>query len=289
MTKQHRDVYQETTDRLIAAIEGGAAPWQADWLTNTGLPIRASGEHYKGVNVLLLGMSAGAQGFANPHWLTFNQARQLGGCVRKGERGTGIIFYKTLAKDAPEDPRANDDGKIAIPCLRGYTVFNAEQVDGLPADRFPAPQPLDPQPKERNAAAEAAMRSCGATIHERGQAAYYDRAADAVTLPDFDRFRSTAGYLATMAHELTHWTGAPARLNREKGKQFGDSAYAFEELVAEIGAGFIGARLGFFGEHIESHAGYLDHWLGMLRTDKRAIFRAAAQAQAAADLVLANA
>lgn len=286
--KPTRDIYQETTDKIVAAIEAGTPAWKADWLAN-GLPTRCTGDHYQGVNVLLLGMSASAQGFNNPHWMTFKQALELGACVRKGEKGTGIVFYKTFRKDAPDDPRADDEGKIKLPCLRGYTVFNAEQIDGLPEGKFPTADIGQLPRKERDRAAEAALRSCGATIHERGDQAFYDRTADAVTIPDFERFRSVEGYLATLAHELTHWTGAPHRLARKKGARFGDRDYAFEELVAEIGASFIGARLGFVGEHIESHASYIGHWLQILRGDKKAIFRAATLAQAAADMVLAEA
>lgn len=289
-TSPHRDLYQETTDRILAALESGVAPWQCDWLAHGGDPTRVTGERYRGINVLLLGMSAMSQGFANPHWMTFKQALELGAAVRKGEKGTPIVFFKSLLKDAePGDPRAGDDGKIAIPCLRGYTVFNVEQIDGLPAHRFQAPAEARVPGKVRDAAAEAALRSCGATITEGGARAFYRPSTDSVTMPDFDRFHTVEGYLATLAHELAHWTGAPHRLARTKGEQFGDSAYAQEELVAEISASFIGARLGFFGQHLESHAGYIDHWLNILRGDKKAIFRAAAAAQAAADMVLAKA
>lgn len=284
-----RDLYQETTDRIIAAIEAGAAPWRCDWL-QSGLPRRSTGQTYRGVNILLLGMSAAAQGFTNPHWITFKQAQELGGNVRKGEKGTGIIFFKTLARDAEEgDKRADENGQIHIPCLKGYTVFNVEQCEGLPASRFPAPAVLDRDPLERDHWAEAAMRSCGAVIREGGEAAFYLPAMDYVQLPDFQRFRTVPGFLATMAHELVHWTGAKHRLARDQEGGFGSLRYAAEELVAEIGAAFIGARLGFVGDHIESHAGYIDHWLKILRGDKRAIFRAAAAAQAAADLVLQKA
>lgn len=286
----HRDLYAETTNRIIAALEAGAAPWACDWIRHGGDPLRVTGEPYKGVNVLLLGMSAMTQGFSHPQWMTYKQAQELGGQVRKGEKGTPIVFFKTIARDAENgDPRADESGQIHLPCLRGYTVFNVEQIDGLAGDRFAIPAQALITGKTRDEAAEAAMRSCGADIREGGQRACYRRTEDYVQLPDFDRFHTVPGYLATMAHELAHWTGAPHRLARTKGKAFGDSDYAFEELVAEISASFIGARLGFFGDHFESHTGYIDAWLKILQGDKRAIFRAASAATKAADFVLASA
>lgn len=278
-----RDIHQETTDRIIAAIETGTAPWQCDWLA-TGLPCRSNGENYRGINLLLLGMVAADRGYGSPTWMTFNQAKALGGSVRKGERGAPIVFYKQLERTQVND--AGEEEIRGIPMLRGYTVFNVDQIDGLP-DGYGAANPTALQPKERDLAAEAALRRSGADIREDGGSrAFYSRRDDTVHLPRFDVFKTTGGFLATMAHELVHWTGAPSRLDRVKGKAFGDTAYAFEELVAEIGAAFVCARLGVAGEHIESHAAYVANWLQVLRDDKRAIFRAAALAQAAADRIL---
>lgn len=283
-----RDIHQEITDRFIAAIEAGTKPWQADWIT-TGLPLRVTGQAYQGINTLLLGMIGAAKGYRNPTWMTFDQARKLGGCVRKGEKGSPVVFYKQYDKNAAEDDaRADDDGKVRVRVLRGYTVFNVEQIDGLPEGKFAVAEPiLDPMQRDNDA--ESALRSCGADIREGGDRAYFDILADHVQLPEFVMFKSVGGYLATMAHELVHWTGHKSRLGREFGKQFGDATYAFEELVAEIGAAFVCARLGIAGDHFESHAAYVGSWLKKLRSDKKAIFRAAALAQAAADLVLANA
>lgn len=292
MTKQpHRDLYAETTNRIIEAIERGAIPWRCDWITSGGDPLRVTGDPYRGINVLLLGMSAACQGFGNPYWMTFKQAQDIGAHVRKGEKGTPIVFFRHVLKDAePGDARADDDGKVQIPCLRGYTVFNVDQIDGLPDGRFPAGRAHIVPGKTRLHDHERAMRSCGAQISEGGARAFYRIATDVVHVPDFDRFHGVPAYLATMAHELIHWTGAAHRLDRHRPEhQFGSAGYAFEEMIAEIGASFIGARLGFFGDHLESHAGYIDHWLGILKHDRKAIFRAAAAAQLAADMVLANA
>lgn len=286
------DTYQEVTDRIIAALEAGAKPWEARWTGNGAgslqLPLRACGKHYRGINVLLLWSAMMEREFAGLHWFTFKQAQALGGAVRKGERGTRIVFFKSLDVSKENSAGVMEDRKI--PMLRTYTVFNADQVDGLPADLAASPVivPATAGP-ERDSEREAALRSSGAVIRETGTSAYYSPAADTVTMPDFERFHSAGGYLATLAHELCHWTGHKARLDRDQRGTFGSPDYAREELVAELGAAFVGARLGIVGEHIESHAAYMGSWIKALQNDKRAIFRAASAAQAAADMVLANA
>lgn len=279
-----RDLHADVTATILAALEAGTRPWACDWITTGGAPQRVTGEAYRGINHLLLGLSAMTHGYGAPTWMTFRQAQELGGCVRKGEKSTPIVFFTMLDRT---DKKTGED--VQIPCLKGYNVFNVEQIDGLP-DRFDPPALADLPAKARDDAAEAALRSSGATITEDGgNRAFYRRDTDAIHLPAFERFTSTGGFLATMAHELIHWTGAPHRLDRVKGKAFGDADYAFEELVAELGAAFVCARLGIAGDHIENHAAYIGNWVQVLRNDKRAIFRAASLAQAGADLVLANA
>lgn len=286
------DTYQAVTDSIIARLEEGAKPWICDWdRGNAGftMPHRANGVEYRGINILLLWQAYEQRGFRARHWLTFKQALELGGNVRKGEKGTQIVFFKTLTVDGEAGEAGTDDeGQKHIPMLRTYTVFNAEQCENLP-DRFAPPAPVSVVAGiERDEANETILRSCGAEIREGGTRAYYNRASDAVQMPDFERFTSASGYLATLAHELCHWTGHEDRNNRQFGKRFADKAYAVEELVAELGAAFIGARLGILGEHIDNHAAYLDSWLSVLKQDKRAIFTAASAAQAAADRVLAS-
>ncbi|HEX5213278.1 MAG TPA: zincin-like metallopeptidase domain-containing protein [Pseudolabrys sp.] len=284
-----KDIYQEMTDKIVAAVEAGAAPWRCDWQRGGkgGLPLRVTGEEYKGFNILLLAMTAMQQGYAGRHWMTFNQAKALGGSVRKGEKGSPVVFFKPLERE-----REGDNGEtetVKIPMMRAYTVFNVDQIDGLSA-KF-APEVLPDLPaKDRDQLAEMALRSSGASISEDGNGrAFYRPSTDSIHLPAFERFFSTGGFLATMSHELVHWTGAKKRLDREFGTRFGDKAYAFEELVAEIGAAFICARLGVAGEHFENHAAYVSSWLEIMKGDKRAIFSAASLAQAAADFVLADA
>lgn len=279
------DTYQQVTDTIIAQLEAGTRPWQMDW--NQGglqMPHRVTGEAYRGINVVLLWMAAEEKRLTGRTWMTFKQAKDLGGCVRKGEKGTGIVFFKKITV---KDKHAIDpEATTQIPMLRGYTVFNSDQIDGLPA-KYATPIPATGPSIERDRVSEEALRSCGAEIVEGGARAFYQPAADIVTMPDFERFTSSSGYLATLAHELCHWTGHKSRLDRfEKNDR---TSYAFEELVAEIGAAFIGSQLGIVGEHIENHSAYIASWLKALKNDKRMIFKAATLAQAAADMVLANA
>lgn len=282
------DLYQDITDRFITALEAGTRPWARDWLT-FGEPLRVTGQAYRGINWLMLAMAGASRGYANPYWMTFKQALDLGGAVRKGERSTQIVFFKRLEVTGDDgDADADENGRKIIPLLRSYNVFNVDQIDGLPAGKFVAPERIQLPAKQRDQRAEAALRATGAVIIERGAGAFYDRLADWVTLPPFEQFKSTGGFLATLAHELTHWTGAPHRLDRTFGSRFGNADYAFEELVAEIGASFVCARLGVAGEHWDNHAAYVASWLERLRNDKKAIFKAAALAQLAADLILGD-
>jgi antirestriction protein ArdC len=287
------DIHADITQRFIEALENGTRPWERDWLTY-GLPTRATGQQYRGINMLILADQAEQCGYSNPHWLTFKQAAELGGNVRKGERSTAIVFYKqSNLVDGNGAPIADANGKDkAIWMLRRYNVFNVEQVDGLPDGKFALPV-LPTTQLERNEidkAAEAALRSTGAQIKDDGNGrAFYRPATDSIHLPRFEAFTNVGGYLTTMAHELCHWTGAKHRLDRDMTGRFGSKDYAFEELVAEIGAAFVCARLGIAGSHFDNHAAYVSGWLEKLRGDKKFIFKAAALAQKAADLVLQNA
>jgi antirestriction protein ArdC len=288
-----RDLYAEITATIAARLESGALPWRGEWTRAAGaspfgpIPRRATGEQYRGINVLLLWMAAAEHGFTAPRWMTFKQALELGGAVRKGQRGSHIVFFKKLEVTG-ENRDTGEEETAMVPMMRGYTVFNVEQIDGLPADYYPAPF-VPAAPLDRDHAAEAALRSSGATIRESGDQAFYAPGPDLVNLPEFARFSSVGGYLATMAHELCHWTGHKSRLDRNMKGRFGSNDYAFEELVAEIGAAFVGGQLGIVGDHIDNHAAYLAHWLEVLAADKRAIFKAASLAQAAADHVLRHA
>jgi antirestriction protein ArdC len=279
-----RDIYQEVTNTIISELEQGAAPWVKPWKSGScaggAMPYNASsGKRYRGVNIpLLMGVSSV---YGSPAFVTFKQALDLGGHVRKGERGTTVVFWKFLKAAAPagETSTADDGDAKLIPMARAYTVFNVAQCDGLQLPAIDAPKPINPD--ARSAELEAAIANTGARITHGHQGAFYTSAGDAIGLPNFEQFRDASNYYATAFHELAHWTGHESRLARKLGNRFGSEAYAAEELIAELSAAFLCADRGVTGEL--RHAGYLDSWLKVLRNDKRAIFTAASKAQQAAD------
>ncbi len=281
------DVYDRVTHHIVSQLEQGVRPWVRPWSGDhlagrINRPLRANGVAYRGINTLMLWASAIERGYQSPRWLTFKQAVELGANVRKGEKGN-LVVYADRIKKTETDSATGEDRERDIPFMKGYTVFNAEQVDGLPAHFHTGPEPVR-DPIQRIEHAEAFVASTGARIEHGGAKAFYRPSDDRVQMPPFEAFRDAEAYYATLAHELTHWTKAPARLDREFGrKRFGDAGYAMEELVAELGAAFLCADLELSREPREEHASYLDHWLAVIKADKRAIFSAAAHAQRAAD------
>jgi antirestriction protein ArdC len=276
-TYPQRDIYAEVTDRIIAQLEAGTAPWARPWSSIKGanvggLPVNyATGRAYRGINVFMLW----ASGFDDQRWLTYKQAQAIGAHVRKGEKGSLVVFFKPFAITDKNDPESKEK---TIPVMKSFTVFNVAQIDGLPEDVAPvAPAPIT--------YTRAAEMQALATITHGGDRAYYSRGSDAIRLPHLAQFASEADYHATALHELTHWTGHASRCAREFGKRFGDDAYAVEELCAEMGAAFLCASAGI--EYQAQHASYLASWLKVLKADKKAIVHAASKAQAAADFVLA--
>lgn len=287
------DFYQRITDRIVSELEQGVRPWLKPWSAANAegritRPLRASGQPYNGINVLNLWAEAMARGFACPTWMTFRQAKELGGFVRKGETGSLVVYASTFSK-TETDEATGQDAEKDIPFLKAYCVFNVEQIEGLP-ERFaatPAPR-LDPV--TRDVEADAFFARTGATIRHGGNRAFYAQGEDVVQLPPFEAFRDPESYYATLAHEMTHWTKHKKRLDREFGrKRWGDEGYAAEELVAELGAAFLCADLDITPEPREDHAAYIASWLKVLKDDKRAIFTAAAHAQRAADWLHAKA
>lgn len=278
-----QDIYTRVTDAIVSQLEQGARPWAPRWegAAISGLPLRSNGQAYRGVNVLLLWGSAVVNGFSERRWLTFKQAQELGAHVRKGERGSTVVYAGRIERE-----REGQDGAEVetIPFMRGYSVFNVQQIEGLGPEWFAPPAPAKPEPP-RDAAADAAFHRAGVTICHGGGAAFYDRSADRVQMPPLAAFGSSEAYYATLAHECVHWTGHESRLARTFGKRFGDKAYAVEELVAEMGAAFLCGALGLSAEPRADHASYLQSWLDVLKADKRAIFTAASAAQAACDLL----
>jgi antirestriction protein ArdC len=242
-------------------------------------PMRASGDPYRGVNVLLLWSEAVERGYQSSTWMTYRQAAALGANVRKGETGSLVVFANRFT--AKEVDHHGEETEREIPYLKAYSVFNVEQIEGLPS-KF-TQVPTAPKPAQRIESAEAFFAATGATIRHGGNRAYYAPGLDLIQMPQRECFRDAESYCATVAHELTHWTSHPSRLSREHGKRFGDETYAAEELIAEMGSAFLCSDLGITPEAREDHAAYLAHWLKVLKADSRAIFTAASMAQRAAD------
>ncbi len=273
-----RDLYSTVTARILAELEAGSAPWIKPWSATAGanVPCNAvSNRPYSGCNVVLLWMAASA-GYPTPRYLTFKQASEAGGSVRKGEHGFRVYFVKQLQV---RDGEA-DDVRL-VPMLREYTVFNVAQCEGL-SDKVISPQP----PKVRNhddrdKLADEFLASGRADIREGFGEAYYRPSDDYVSLPPFAAFKSADSFYNVAFHELGHWTGHKSRLDRDLRNRFGDRQYAAEELVAELAAAFLCAEFGF--DNDLRHAGYIASWIELLKADKRAFFTAASKAQAAAD------
>lgn len=276
-------VYESITDSIILAIEQGASdfvmPWHGEGPA-VGKPTNAlTGATYRGINVVALWAEACVRGYGSRHWATYRQWASLGAQVKRGEQASTVVFYKKLEPSEPDGGEDTNGRLIAW----ASSVFNAEQVDGWALD-----MPLAISLVDRIDAVERAIALIGAEIRHGGSVASYVPAEDFVRMPAAERFvgsptsTPTEAYYSTLLHELTHWTGAPHRLDRAFGKRFGDDAYAMEELVAELGAAFLCADFAISNEPRPDHAAYLSGWLSILDADKRAIFGAARLASEAA-------
>lgn len=278
-----RDVAAEITDLIIRKLEEGVAPWSRPWRTDGAgeRPLRHCGTPYKGINTLYLWALGDAQGYRSRYWMTRLQAQALGGHVRKGEGGALSVYFSTFRKREAHAETGREVERT-IRFLRHYLVFNADQVDGLPA-YFHPPEipPAPPPPSVRQAAIDTFFASIPAQVRHGGNQAYFTPTFDHIQLPSRSAFRSMDHHASVRCHETIHWSGHPNRLARTFGKRFGDKAYAFEELVAEIGAGLCCAHLGLPNMLHDSHASYVAHWLAILRADKTAIIHAAAKAEQA--------
>jgi antirestriction protein ArdC len=284
---QRRDLYTRVTERVVADLERGARPWLKPWTSGSpcvSRPRRHNGMPYRGINVLLLWGEAIDHGYSAPLWMTYRQALEIGAHVRQGEHGTTVVYADRIVRK--ESDEAGHDVERVIPFLKAYTVFNVAQIENLPAQYLSQPEPQTDKLKLL-ASAEAFIAATGATIRHGGDRAYYSPTLDIIQLPVPEAFHDAESYAVTTAHELTHWTAHPSRLNREFGGQrFGDTGgYAREELVAELGSAFLCADLGITPEPREDHASYLAHWIAVLKADKRAIFAASAHAQKAVDFL----
>jgi antirestriction protein ArdC len=285
---KRQDAYTRVTAKIITDLEQGVRPWIKPWNAgNTAgritRPLRHNGQQYSGINILLLWASSVEQGFTSPNWMTFRQAEELGAYVRKGEKGSLVVYANSVTRTEQDETGA--DVEREIPFMKSYTVFNVDQIAGLPDHYYATPEPRF-TPVQRIGNAEAFFAAIKADIRYRGGMAFYSKSGDYIQLPPIEAFRDAESFYATLAHETVHLTGHPTRLDRDFGrKTFGDEGYAREELVAELGAAFLCADLELTPEIREDHASYLSSWLKVLRDDKRAIFQAAAHAQRALDFL----
>ncbi|WCM26309.1 zincin-like metallopeptidase domain-containing protein [Sphingomonas sp. QA11] len=289
-------LYDEVTARIVAELEAGRFPWVQPWdaaVAAPGLPRNAvSNRAYSGINVLILWGEVIARGYASQGWLTFKQALEAGGCVRRGEHGVGVVYAdRFIPKEADKGtlrgsvtpPNGDEPPEKAIHFLKRFTLFNVAQCDGLPERMVAGAAPL-PE-RELVPVAEALITATGADFRIGGAEAYYSPSHDYVRVPPQPAFRHQIDYYRTAQHELGHWTGHPSRLARDLSNPFGSAGYAREELVAELASAFLCAALGIVPS--VRHANYLGSWLAVLRADNRAIFRAASLATKAADWLLA--
>jgi antirestriction protein ArdC len=276
---------ERITAAIIEKLEQGTKPWVKPW---RGLPVsrplRSCGTPYRGMNTFWLWMVADACGYASPYWMTYGQCRELGGQVRKGEKSTIAIFYKSYTKEVENAEGEADTENRRV--LKAYAVFNADQCDGLPEFYHPKPMVAPVEPAGRETKPDQFFGAIGANLRHHGCQAYYEPVLDRVTMPPAELFEAYDHYYATLAHELSHWTGHSSRLDRDLKNRFGSDAYAAEELIAELSSAILGAELGLPVTHLDHHASYIASWLKILKSDERAILTAAAKAEEAASLLL---
>ena len=282
--KNRVDIYQTVTDTIIAAIENGlSGKFEMPWRRVNRMPENArTGNCYQGINVPLLWVYQLKKEYPTPVWATYKQWAELGAQVKRGEKGAPIVFYKAFEIEAED---GEDDPQTRI-FARHSTVFNAAQVDEYEGAAIELPRPAE---IENIGAADMLVSQTRADVRHGGDRAYYIPATDYIAMPPREMFRNTStstateNYYSTLFHELTHWTGAKHRLDRLNTEKFGGKDYAFEELIAEIGAAMCCASTGVTSSPREDHARYIQNWLYALKSDKRFIFAAASQAQKAVD------
>ena len=277
MNQNTSDKHAAVTAEIIRQLENGTAPWVRPWSTSgvSDMPTNAHSKRpYHGANVIQLWMNQTAFGYPTAEWVSFKQALEFGGSVRKGEHGVPIFFVSSIERE--EKNRQGEDVTRRIPFLKAYTVFNVAQCDGLPARELASVR----SEFERLENVETYLRAVGAKVGHGGDRAFYSPSSDSIQLPNAEQFNAPADYYGTALHEHGHWTGAEHRLARTFGKRFGDDAYAFEELVAELTAAFLCAELEIPG-HLQ-HPEYIANWIKVLKGDAKAIWTAGARATEAA-------
>jgi antirestriction protein ArdC len=277
--KAKKSIYETVTETIIEALEKGLdGKWEIPWFSQSAPCNGASGRQYNGINVLLLMLERSLKGYSSNEWFSYKQAQDKGGFVRKGEKGTFIIFAKTVTKTVEED---GEKKKVTFPIFRGFSVFNRDQIEGLPVKEVTPT--LSPEEKLTNV--EMFIRQTGASI-KTADMAFYRHDPDFIGIPSFTDFKSPEKYYSTLLHELAHWTGHKTRLNRKMKNPFGSEDYAKEELVAELSAAFLCTELGVQGEL--QHPEYIGHWIKVLKDDKKAIFEASSKAQKAVEYLKAT-
>jgi antirestriction protein ArdC len=297
-----RDFRQEVTDNIVQMLERGVAPWQKPWepgASSLGIPFNPTSERaYRGGNAIHLMATNLQRGYEDPRWMTYKQASDNGWQVRRGEKGTQIEYWEAKEASDKTQPAPSDGRNEASPANdinaraeksrfvhRVYTVFNAQQMDGIPTH-----VPTQHTTFEAVKAGEQILNNSAANIaHDQVDRAFYSRSQDSIHLPPKDAFKDAAGYYGTALHELAHWTGHPSRLDRStltESYRFGDVNYAKEELRAELASVFLAAQRGI-PHNPEQHAAYVNSWIGALKRDKNEIFRAAHDASKATDFILA--
>lgn len=283
------NIYREITDKIIAELERGIVPWVQPWtsgkqLCPLGLPVNGlTRRSYSGINILLLWSALEEKGFASPYWLTFKQCLAMGGSVRKGGHGTHVYFADKFVPQM-EQQRAKDEGNdpTSIHFLKRYTVFNAEQCDGLPKGLIATPEPKPEQ--QIVPEADTLIAATGADFRVGGDQAFYVPSEDFIRIPNQTAYVDQINYYRTAFHELGHWTGHKSRLDRNLTTKFGTVDYAREELVAEMATAFVCASLGIVPT--VRHADYIGNWLTVLKEDSKAVVRAASLASKACDFIL---
>ena len=278
-----RDVAGEITALILSKLEQGVLPWARPWdrTGGGGRPLRHNGAPYTGINTVFLWAMGDACGYGSRYWMTYRQADALGGQVRKGETSSPSVYYSQINK-IEQDQASGEEQTRSIRFLKAYNVFNADQIDGLPAHYYPINKPMEPREESQHRAAiDAFFATLPIDVRHGGHAAFCSPVGDYVQMPPREAFHSDDHYASTLGHECVHWSGAKGRLDRMFGKRFGDKAYAFEELVASIGQCLVCADLGLPGELHDNHASYIDHWLKILRGNSSAIIHAASKAEQA--------
>lgn len=288
--KKKRDLHREITKRFIDALEADRIPWIKPWKCVSSyadpFPVNAATERrYRGINIPILWSTAIERGYTRDRWLTYRQVMKAGGHVRRGERGTPVVFYRTVeTKTDDNDPESDKPKTFRV--ARTFTLFNVEQCEALP-ESIMGKAVIESQPSTEFPDVDAMVSRCGAKIRHGGDTATFLPSADVIQMPPAQIFESPEHYYSTLLHELTHWSGHKKRLNRPgivETHPFNSQPYAFEELVAEIGSAFLCAEFGIKGDL--RHESYVQSWIKLMEDKPRAIFQASAAAQSAFEFLV---